>query len=343
MKKSLLAIALLGNSAYANTIDVDNTWYLGAGVGQSSYESVNAISHLGTDRDLAWNATVGFQFNEYFALEAGWQDLGATDDTHQWGNLDGSQSIDVDGFTLGLVGTLPLSEKWFLTGEGGAYQYHLAHQINANKYVSTIDTAPYFGAGIGYKITDALEVSAKYRRFTNIDETTWNTANMDVQTVGIQMVYRFGVKATPKPVVSLPVVTETVEEVIEEPIQQPVYETKIEENSYVVLFDFDSSSLNDAAKAKLNEVIQLSKQHDSNAIVLIGQSDNQGSSAYNQKLSEQRTKQVGDYLTTNGVNAQSLEGQAMGEQDSKANSKSDRALERRVVIKLTSETQVMVP
>lgn len=135
---------------------------------------------------------MGYQLNKYFAVEAGWQDLGTDDDTHQWGGLDGSQSIKVDGFTLGLVGTLPLNEKWFLTGEAGAYQYHLAHQMSIDKYVSATDTAPYFGAGVGvgvgYKITDSLEVSAKYRRFSNVDETAWNTANLDAQTVGLQMV-----------------------------------------------------------------------------------------------------------------------------------------------------------
>ena len=340
MKKSLLAIALMSTFSYANAADVDNTWYIGAGAGQSNYESVDAVSHLGDDSDLAWNAVVGYQLNKYFAVEAGWQDLGTNDDTHLWGGLDGAQSIDVDGFTLGLVGTLPLSEKWFLTGEAGAYQYHLAHQMNADKYVSATDTAPYFGAGVGYKITDSLEVSAKYRRFANIDESAWNTANMDAQTVGIQMVYRFGVKPTPTTAaVVLPAV---IKETKPAPRPEPVYETKIEQSSVAVLFGFDSSSLSSTAKAKLDEVIRLSKQSDNDTILLNGQSDNQGDAAYNQKLSEARVQQVADYLNANGVEVQTLEQQATGEQDAHANSRTDRALERRVIITLTSETQVVV-
>ncbi|NRD75597.1 outer membrane beta-barrel protein [Shewanella sp. VB17] len=340
MKKSILAIALMSTISYANAADVDNTWYIGAGAGQNNYESVDATSHLGDDSDLAWNAIIGYQLNKYFAVEAGWQDLGTNDDTHLWSTgIDGSESIDVDGFTLGLVGTLPLSEKWFLTGEAGAYQYHLAHQMSADYYVSTTDTAAYFGAGVGYKITDSLEVSAKYRRFANIDETSWNTADMDAQTVGIQMLYRFGVKPTPVAVV-LPAI---IEETKPAPRPEPVYETQTEQSSVTVLFGFDSSELSSTATAKLDDVIRVSKLSENDAIVLTGQSDNQGASEYNQKLSETRVKQVEDYLMSHGLEVKSLETQASGDQDSHATTLSERALERRVIINLTGETQVLVP
>lgn len=337
MKKSLLAIALMSTFSYANAADIDNTWYLGAGAGQSNYESVEVSNgYLGDDSDLAWNAIVGYQLNKYFAIEAGWQDLGTADDNHM--RTDIGQSIEVDGFTLGMVGTLPLDEKWFLTGEAGAYQYHLAHQMNADKYVSATDTAAYFGAGVGYNITDSLSVSAKYRRFAGIDESAWNTANMDAQTVGIQMTYRFGVKPTQTAAVVLPAV---IKETKPAPRPEPVYETKVEKSSIAVLFGFDSSELSSTAQAKLDEVVRISKKNDNDVIMLNGQADNQGDASYNQKLSEARVQHVEDYLTSHGVEVQKLEKQASGEQDAHANSTRERALERRVIITLTSETQVI--
>ena len=342
MKKSILAIALMSTFSYANAADVDNTWYIGAGAGQSNYESVDAVSHLGDDSDLAWNAIVGYQLNKYFAVEAGWQDLGTDDDTHQWGGLDGSQSIKVDGFTLGLVGTLPLNEKWFLTGEAGAYQYHLAHQVSADKYVSATDTAPYFGAGVGYKITDSLEVSAKYRRFAFVDENAWNTANMDAQTVGLQMVYRFGVKpAHVAPAILPAVIPVVVEEAIITHVPEIVYATEVQQSSVAVLFGFDSAKLSSKAETKLDEVIRVSKLNDNDVIMLDGQSDNQGPAAYNQKLSEARVQQVKDYLTTHGVEVQKLETKATGSKGAQGNTLADRVLERRVTITLTSEVQVV--
>ncbi|MCJ8303167.1 outer membrane beta-barrel protein [Shewanella sp.] len=335
MKKSLLAIALMSVFSYANAADVDNTWYIGAGAGQSNFEGVDVTGdYLSDDSDLAWNAIVGYQLNRYFAVEAGWQDLGTLDDAHM--RTDNGQNIEVDGFTLGLVGTLPLNEKWFLTGEAGAYQYHIAHQMNADQYVSATDTAAYFGAGVGYNITDSLAISAKYRRFAGIDETDWNTANMDAQTVGIQMTYRFGIK--PAAVVAA-VVAPIV--IAPEPTPEPIYETKVEKSSIAVLFGFDSSKLSSTAQAKLDEVVRISKKNDSDAIMLIGQADNQGDAGYNQKLSEARVQHVEDYLTSHGVEVQQLDHQASGEQNAHANSTQERALERRVIITLTSESQVI--
>ncbi|BAJ03861.1 outer membrane beta-barrel protein [Shewanella violacea] len=331
MKKTLLAIALMSTFSYANAADVDNTWYVGAGLGQANYEAVNVTGdYLSDDSDLAWNALVGYQLNKYFAVEAGWQDLGTLDDAHM--RTDNGQNIEVDGFTLGLVGTLPLNEKWFLTGEAGAYQYHIAHQMTADHYVSATDTAAYFGAGVGYNITDSLAISAKYRRFAGIDETEWNTADMDAQTVGVQMTYRFGIK----PAV---VVAAVVAPVI---APEPVYETKVEQKSTAVLFGFDSSELSTTAQAKLDEVVRVSKLNDNDTILLIGQADSRGDAGYNQKLSEARAQHVEDYLVSHGVEVQQLGHQASGEQDSHASSSQDRAQERRVIITLTSETQVEV-
>ncbi len=252
---------------------------------------------------------------------------------------DIGQSIEVDGFTLGMVGTLPLNEKWFLTGEAGAYQYHLAHQMNADKYVSASDTAAYFGAGVGYNITDSLSVSAKYRRFAGIDESAWNTANMDAQTVGLQMTYRFGVK--PTHTTAAVVIPAVIKETKPAPRPEPVYETKVEKSSIAVLFGFDSSELSSTAQAKLDEVVRISKKNDSDVIMLNGQADNQGDASYNQQLSEARVQHVEDYLTSHGVEVQKLEKQASGEQAAHANSIRERALERRVIITLTSETQVI--
>ncbi len=338
MKKTLIAIALMSSFSYANAADIDNTWYIGAGAGQSNYESlsVNAGGYLGDDSDFAWNALIGYQFNQYLAIEAGWQDLGTADDDHMRTNV--GQEIDVDGFTLGLVGTLPLGEKWFLTGEAGAYQYHLGHQLDSDKYVSATDTAAYFGAGLGYNITDSLSIAAKYRRFAGIDETDWNTAEMDAQTVGIQMTYRFGVKSA----VATAAVVEQVAEPVEQTEPTPVYETKVEQSNVVVLFGFDSAELTAESKAKLDKVIEMSKNSDNDKILLEGRSDNQGDATYNQKLSEKRVQQVSDYLTNNGVEVLSMDKQASGEEAATAETKQDRALERRVTVTLTSETQVQV-
>ncbi|MBT1443931.1 outer membrane beta-barrel protein [Shewanella sp. JM162201] len=335
MKKSMIALALIAATSYANAAAPESGFYFGAGAGQTNFNDVTTESHLKDGEDTAWNAVAGYQLNKYFAVEAGWQDLGTLNDTDMRGAAAHGQNIEVSGATLGLVGTLPLSEKWFLTGEAGAYQYHLEHHMAADHYVSATDTTPYVGAGVGYRITDNMDVTAKYRRFTDIDETAWNTAQMDAETVGVQLTYRFGAKATPVAAVA-PVV---------EPVPEPVapkYETKVESASVAVLFGFDSATLSGEGQAKLDQIVTLSKQSDKDTLVLIGQADSQGDSSYNQRLSEKRIAAVSDYLTSRGVEVVSIDTQADGESKAQGQSISERQLDRRVIVTLTSEKQVQV-
>ncbi len=338
MKKSMIALALIAATSYANAAAPESGFYFGAGAGQTDFNNVSTDSHLKDGDDTAWNAVAGYQLNKYFAVEAGWQDLGTLDATDMRGAAAQGQNIDVSGATLGIVGTLPLSEKWFLTGEAGAYQYHLEHQMGVGKYVSATDTSPYVGAGIGYRITDNMDVTAKYRRFTDIDETAWETAHMDAETVGVQLTYRFGAKPTPVTAVTLPAVIDKQTK----PMPRPVVETRTESTSVAVLFGFDSAALTGEGQAKLDQIVDLSKQNDKDAIVLIGQADNQGDASYNQMLSEKRVATVTDYLASHGVDVQSMDQRAEGETQAHGDSISERQLERRVIVTLTAEKQIQV-
>lgn len=336
MKKSMIALALIAATSYANAAAPESGFYFGAGAGQTNFNDVTTESHLKDGEDTAWNAVAGYQLNKYFAVEAGWQDLGTLNDTDMRGAAAHGQNIEVSGATLGLVGTLPLSEKWFLTGEAGAYQYHLEHHMAADHYVSDTDVTPYVGAGVGYRITDNMDVTAKYRRFTDIDETAWNTAQMDAETVGVQLTYRFGAKPAPVAAVTLPA---TIDKQTK-PMPRPVVETKA--TSVEVLFGFDSTELSGEGQAKLDQIVSLSKQSDKDTLVLIGQADNQGDSSYNQRLSEQRIAAVSDYLNRRGVEVASIDTQADGETKAAGNTQNERQLDRRVIVTLTAETLAAV-
>ena len=69
------------------------------------------------------------------------------------------------------------------------------------------------------------------------------------------------------------------------------------------LFDFNKSTLRPAGKAKLDEVVAMSKQIKLEVIIAVGHTDRIGSDAYNQKLSERRAASVKSYLVSKGVEA----------------------------------------
>ena len=79
------------------------------------------------------------------------------------------------------------------------------------------------------------------------------------------------------------------------------------------LFDFNKATLRPAGKAKLDEVVAMSKQIKLEVIIAVGHTDRLGSDAYNQKLSERRAASVKAYLVSKGVEANRVYTEGKGE------------------------------
>ena len=75
-----------------------------------------------------------------------------------------------------------------------------------------------------------------------------------------------------------------------------------------VNFDFDKSTLRPDAVAILNQAIDILKRYPDLKVEVAGHTDECGSDAYNQGLSERRAHAVYDYLTSNGIDAARLVG-----------------------------------
>lgn len=81
------------------------------------------------------------------------------------------------------------------------------------------------------------------------------------------------------------------------------------------LFDFDKSTLNDAGKKELDKWIEEAKNLDFESVTLIGYTDQQGSDAYNQKLSLARAKAVQDYFKSHGFPDKPITVEGRGSRD----------------------------
>lgn len=78
-------------------------------------------------------------------------------------------------------------------------------------------------------------------------------------------------------------------------------------------FEFDKAVLTEEGKGKLDEIARTLKQARDPNIRIVGHADQIGSEDYNLKLSRERARAVEQYLLAQGVPAQALEVQAMGE------------------------------
>lgn len=66
-------------------------------------------------------------------------------------------------------------------------------------------------------------------------------------------------------------------------------------------FDFDKSTLKPEGKAKLDDLVDKMKGINLEVIIAVGHTDNIGTMAYNQKLSERRANTVKAYLVSKGI------------------------------------------
>lgn len=78
-------------------------------------------------------------------------------------------------------------------------------------------------------------------------------------------------------------------------------------------FDFDKATLRPEGADKLNQAVEVLREHTSVLVNVEGHTDNVGSDAYNQALSERRAQTVVNYLVGKGIDASRLRPTGYGE------------------------------
>lgn len=101
-----------------------------------------------------------------------------------------------------------------------------------------------------------------------------------------------------------------------------------------VSFDFARADLKPAFRPTLDKVASVINKYNRTVVTVVGHTDNVGSDAYNQRLSEQRAQRVVDYFVRQGVDARRLTVVGAGEREPRTSNdtESGRQLNRRVEI-----------
>ncbi len=169
-------------------------WYAGIGLGQS--ENKQRLSKLGgpgfistavDNEDSAWKVFGGYRlWDEFVAVEVSYADLGKTkvEGTSAGSASSGTQEIDT--FTIGLVGRIPITDPLGVI-------IHLGFSRNDSKLTSTIggtstfegatDFEFYYGGGLQYEITKTNGVRAELEIF--------EIADYRVNLLSAGLLYRF--------------------------------------------------------------------------------------------------------------------------------------------------------
>jgi outer membrane protein OmpA-like peptidoglycan-associated protein len=110
-----------------------------------------------------------------------------------------------------------------------------------------------------------------------------------------------------------------------------------------ILFGFNKADLGTSADASLAKLDNVLTRYPDTNIEIIGHTDDKGTDAYNQQLSERRAASVAAHLRQHGVASARIKTRGMGETDPKIPNDSDasRAENRRVEFVITANEKMV--
>ena len=160
------------------------------GIGQSSVDldELAALGASSTDeKDTTFAISGGYMFHPNIGAEIGYRDLGEASATVVGPGGTGVVTAEVSGFFFGLVGRLPVAERFSIVPRFGLFMWDgdVTGTVNGAVVLSESDdgTDPYFGIGAQYDITKQMHVGAHFARF-DLDGD-------DVDVIELKVGFRF--------------------------------------------------------------------------------------------------------------------------------------------------------
>lgn len=209
---ALLAALPLGALLVADDAWAQGDWYMGAAIGQADidYSAADLTSDLASfgwtiedatvDNDgTAWKIYGGWSFNEYFALELGWVDLGKVD-TRYSTTIAPNEIDDIladtlsvhpltgDGFTAAAVVKWPLNDAFAIHAKAGLFAWNSETEVRVVEggtgQVSGDDdgTEAMYGFGVEWKLNEQWSITGEWERY-KLNE--W----LDAPTIGVRFTF----------------------------------------------------------------------------------------------------------------------------------------------------------
>lgn len=191
-RMALNGLALLGLLASSNVLaEIQPGFYAGVGLGTATVEldADPALANFKFDSDdTAFKVFGGYNFNQYFALEATYFDGGEAEETVIRGlGGTGTVGIGTTGLIASVLGRLPLGEVFSLCGKLGFASYDVEGKgrVNGNVVIEMdgSDDDVAYGVGAAFNIGTSFELRAEYESISIPDG--------DFTLLTLNGVYRF--------------------------------------------------------------------------------------------------------------------------------------------------------
>lgn len=183
LKKTLLALSLCSAAAGSQLAHADGVGLMLGGGG--SYAQVDDALDLDDldditdidfdDNSFSYNLNVGWRFNKWLSVDAGYWDLGSY--KSEIGGLDRKQSFDSKAFTLGGMASIPV---WIIDLYARA---GIAMWEADGRNVDEDGSDPYYGVGGAFNIGGSLDLYLEAIRFEQAD------INLDTIGLGVRWTF----------------------------------------------------------------------------------------------------------------------------------------------------------
>ena len=288
--------------------------------------TINSITSQ--DRDIAWKAFGGYQFNRNLAVEAGIFSLGTFDfttTTTPAGKLQGQ--TQVQGINLDLVATMPISDRLSGLARVGGQYARTRGEYTGSGAVGPFHNTPSdrrtnlkVGVGLQYEFSPAFLMRGEVERY-RVSDAMGGRDHVNAFT--LSAVFPFGrapqatrtayvapayVAPAPQPAplaMPAPAPAPAPAPVMVVVPAAPVVVAAAPQPRRVSfsadsLFGFDQSTVRPDSKTGLDAFARELQGTQYDTIKVEGHTDRLGSTAYNQKLSQQRADAVKAYLVSSG-------------------------------------------
>lgn len=149
---------LLGSMIVTKPALADEGWYVGGSIGKGYVdENIDGLQFKADG--TAFRVFGGYSFNDHFAVEAGYLDLGTYRDTIDVAGTSVPVSANADGFTFAAAATLPLSERLSALARVGFYFSDGQSTTAGITENDPSDENPFVGVGLGYSLSEYIDVN----------------------------------------------------------------------------------------------------------------------------------------------------------------------------------------
>lgn len=315
----------------------DDRWYVGVTGGfarpDSDRRTTWITGYYGTyfGRFLSPDFSLDLQLDTY-RPEFSVQDLSRLENVFPPRDFDDEFEV----YGLGLVGRYHFGEP------GDTHRFYGLAGVGIQEHDSVFDEGRdvYFsvGAGFRHELGENLSLRTQLEARYDNERATFDRDKGFLDTIAsVGLTFSFG--EPPRPPAPAPE-PEPVRQAPTPPPPAPAPEPEPEPEvmfdfDATVLFAFDSAELRPEARSELDRAAGILASRNGRILIEVaGHTDNIGTEAYNQDLSERRAQSVADYLAERGVDRDRMEVVGYGESRPRVpnDSPENRQKNRRVVI-----------